>query len=419
MKIQLTPQFSDVHLPAQQDANQRQLYLAVSAIPEARDSHLPVNLCLVLDHSGSMGGTPLATVKDAALGLLDLLQGQDCLSIIAFDHEAKVLVPNQSVRDGRRIAQAIQTLQAAGGTAIDEGLKLGIKETAVGKQDRVSQLFLLTDGENEHGDNERCLKLAQVASEYNITVHSLGFGAHWNQDVLEAIADAANGSLTYIETPSQAVDSFRQLFQRVQTVGLTNAHLLLELMPQVRLAELKPIAQVEPETVDLAFQTEGNRLAIRLGDIMTEPAKVLLINLYLGSLPAGEQIIGQAQIRYDDPALGQTGLLSPQIPLTLTVQAQYQPQANPQVQRAVLTLAKYRQTQIAETKLKQGDRAGAATMLQTAAKTALQLGDQSGATVLQSSATRLQAGETLSDADQKRTRLASKTTLQAPSAPTN
>ncbi|WP_267921705.1 hypothetical protein [Nostoc favosum] len=32
--------------------------------------------------------------------------------------------------------------------------------------------------------------------------------------------------------------------------------------------------------------------------------------------------------------------------------------------------AKYRQTQLAEAKLQQGDRTGAATMLQTAAKTA-------------------------------------------------
>lgn len=419
MKIQLTPQFSDAHLPAQATANQRQLYLALTALPEARDSHLPVNLCLVLDHSGSMGGTPLATVKDAALGLLDLLQAQDSLSIIAFDHEAKVLVPNQSIREGRSIARTLQSLQAAGGTAIDEGLKLGIKETAVGKQDRVSQLFLLTDGENEHGDNQRCLKLAQVASEYNITVHTLGFGAHWNQDLLEAIADAANGSLNYIESPSQAVEGFRQLFERVQSVALTNAHLLLELGPQVRLAELKPIAQVEPETVDLSFQSQDTTIVVRLGDIMTETAKVLLLNLYLDALPPGEQTIGQVQIRYDDPALGQTGLLSSPVPLTLTVQDQYQPQVNAQVQRAVLTLAKYRQTQIAESKLKQGDRAGAATMLQTAAKTALQLGDQSGATVLQGSATRLQAGETLSEADQKKTRLASKTTLQAPSTPTN
>ncbi|MGB3637995.1 MAG: hypothetical protein WBA39_10540, partial [Rivularia sp. (in: cyanobacteria)] len=86
--------------------------------------------------------------------------------------------------------------------------------------------------------------------------------------------------------------------------------------------------------------------------------------------------------------------------------------ASPQVQPHVLALAKYRQTQLAEAKLQQGDRAGAATMLQTAAKTALQMGDNSAATVLQTSATRLQSGEELSEADKKKTRIVSKTTLQ-------
>jgi Ca-activated chloride channel family protein len=76
-----------------------------------------------------------------------------------------------------------------------------------------------------------------------------------------------------------------------------------------------------------------------------------------------------------------------------------------------LVLAKYRQTQIAEAKLEQGDRTGAVTMLQTAAKTALQIGDTNAATVLQTSATRLQAGQELSEADRKKTRIASKTIL--------
>ena len=93
-------------------------------------------------------------------------------------------------------------------------------------------------------------------------------------------------------------------------------------------------------------------------------------------------------------------------------QSQYQPQPNDLVQNNILTLAKYRQTQIAETKLKDGDRAGAATMLQTAAKTALQLGDKQGATVLQTNATRLQIGKDLSEGDRKRTRLVSKTVLR-------
>jgi len=62
--------------------------------------------------------------------------------------------------------------------------------------------------------------------------------------------------------------------------------------------------------------------------------------------------------------------------------------------------------------LKQGDRSGAATLLQAAAKTALQLGDDSGATVLQTSATRLQAGEELTEGERKKTRIASKTILK-------
>jgi Ca-activated chloride channel family protein len=51
-------------------------------------------------------------------------------------------------------------------------------------------------------------------------------------------------------------------------------------------------------------------------------------------------------------------------------------------------------------------------MLQTAAQTALQMGDTNAATVLQTSATTLQAGAELSEADKKKTRIVSKTILQ-------
>jgi len=38
---------------------------------------------------------------------------------------------------------------------------LGIEELAKAKKETISQAFLLTDGENEHGDNNRCLKFAE------------------------------------------------------------------------------------------------------------------------------------------------------------------------------------------------------------------------------------------------------------------
>ena len=412
MKVSLLPALNDTNLDAAAPSTQRQLAISVSATTsEFLDKSVPLNLCLILDHSGSMGGRPLETVKQAAGRLLDRLKPGDRFCAIAFDHKAKVLVPNQIVEDPASIKRQIEKLRSAGGTAIDEGIKLGIEELGKGKKEAISQAFLLTDGENEHGDDGRCLKLAKLAADYNMTLNSLGFGDNWNQDILEKIADAGGGALAHIQSPEDAVEEFGKLFTRVQSVGLTNAYLLFSLMPKVRLAELKPIAQVAPDTIELPVQQEGDRFMVRLGDLMKDVERVVLANIYIGQLPEGRQTIGQLQIRYDDPSIGQ-GLLSEPVVISTNVMQVYQPAINQSVQQHILALAKYRQTQLAETRLQQGDRAGAATMLQTAAKTALQMGDKSAATVLQTSATRLQSGEELSESDRKKTRIASKTVLK-------
>ncbi|MEG4806183.1 VWA domain-containing protein [Microcoleus sp. F8-D3] len=411
MKVSLLPVLNDPNLDAAAPSTQRQLAISVSATASSIDSSVPLNLCLILDHSGSMGGRPLETVKQAAGRLLDRLKPGDRFCAVAFDHKAKVLVPNQIVGDPSSIKRQIEQLRSAGGTAIDEGIKLGIEELGKGKKEAISQAFLLTDGENEHGDDSRCLKLAKLAADYNMTLNSLGFGDNWNQDILEKIADAGGGALAHIQRPEDAVDEFGKLFTRIQGVGLTNAYLLFSLMPKVRLAELKPIAQVAPDTIELPVQQEGDRFMVRLGDLMKDIERVVLANIYIGQLPEGTQAIGKLQIRYDDPTVGQS-LLSDPVAVSANVLKVYQPALNPTVQQHILALAKYRQTQLAETRLQQGDRAGAATMLQTAAKTALQMGDKSAATVLQTSATRLQSGEQLSEADRKKTRIASKTILK-------
>jgi len=412
MEVGLEALLSDRHLEATQTSQQRQLSVSISAKEsEAGAQNLRLNLCLILDHSGSMAGQPLRTVKQAAVKVIERLQEGDRLSVIAFNHHAEVLITNQVVDDRQQLMNLIECLEADGGTSIDEGMRLGIEEIAKGKQDAVSQVFLLTDGENEHGDNDRCFKLASLATEYKLTINTLGFGAHWNQDVLEKLADAGGGTLSYIEHPEEAITAFSRLFDRVQSVGLTNAFLKLSFNPAVRLAELKPIAQVSPDTIELPVQTEGDGVKVRLGDLMKDQPRVVLANLYIGQLSLGEEAIATVQVIYDNPGLGAEGLESPPVDVTATVTEAYKPQTDPQVQSHMLTLAKYRQTQIAETKLKSGDRQGAATLLQTAAKTALQMGDRGAATVLQESATRLQAGDDLSEQERKKTRIASKTRL--------
>ncbi len=309
MKVSLQLALNDVNLDASQPNTQRQLAMSISAIADSIERDVPLNLCLILDSSGSMKGEPIETVKKAALELVDKLQRGDRLSLVVFSHRAKVLVPSRIVDDPNYIKRQIEKLHAEGGTSIDEGLKLGIEELGKAKKEAISQAFLLTDGENEHGDNDRCLKLASLAASYNLTLNTLGFGDYWNQDILEKIADAGGGSLSYIQKPQQAVEQFGRLFNRIQAVGLTNAYLLLSLMPKVRLAELKPIAQVAPDTIELPLQQdEYGRYTLRLGDLMKDVERVVLANMYIGQLPEGRQTVASVQICYDDPTINQISL---------------------------------------------------------------------------------------------------------------
>ncbi|MEM7797131.1 MAG: VWA domain-containing protein [Cyanobacteria bacterium P01_C01_bin.118] len=408
MKANVQWSISDRHIDIAQTNSQRHLAISVQAAGGERP---PLNLCLILDQSGSMGGTPIKTVRAAAQKIVDSLAPQDRISIISFDHEASVVVPNQPATNISTIKQAIDSIRAGGGTAIDEGLKLGISEVAKSKSGTVSQIFLLTDGENEHGSNDRCVQLAQLAASHSFTVSTLGFGNHWNQDVLEQLADAGNGSLTYIQDPETAIQEFSRLFNRAQSVSLTNAYLVLTLQPSVRLAELKPIAQVLPETIELDVRREGEQAIVRLGDLMNNIPRVILANFYISQLPEGTHPIAYAEVQYDDPVLS-SSLSTDKAIVDVTAQATYQSQLDPQVQQYILALAKYRQTQIAETKLQSGDRTGAITMLQSATQTAIQMGDQNAATVLQENVTQLQTGQDLSEQAKKKTRIASKTILQ-------
>ncbi|MEH2363048.1 vWA domain-containing protein [Nostoc sp.] len=425
MKVKLLSALNDNNVDLAQTSSQRQLAMTIFAIPGEFDQNLPLNLCLILDKSGSMHGQPIKTVIQAVERLIDRLKVGDRISVVAFSGSASVIIPNQQIEDPESIKSQIKSkLSASGGTVIAEGLELGITELMKGTRGAVSQAFLLTDGHGDSGlriwkwdigrdDNKRCLQLAQKAAKLNLTINTFGFGNSWNQDLLEKIADVGGGTLAHIERPEQAVDQFSRLFGRIQSIGLTNAYLLLSLVPNVRLAELKPIAQVAPDTIELPIEPEADgSFAVRLGDLMQDVERVVLANIYLGQLPEGKQAIAHLQIRYDDPLVNEQGLLSPLVPVYADVVRAYQPDSNPQVQQSILALAKYRQTQLAEAKLQQGDRTGAATMLQTAAKTALQIGDKGAATVLQTSATRLQAGEELSEADLKKTRIVSKTVLQ-------
>jgi len=225
MKVLLQPALNDANLDSNQSNSQRQL-----AISFLRSLKKLSGCAKFMSNSRPQWLNEWATIETVKKRLNDLLTDfRRRLSVVVFDHRAKVLVSNQIIDNPDRIKQQINGLLPKVEPQLMKGCDWELRNWQKPKKETISQAFLLTDGENEHGDNNRCLKFAELATGCNLTLNTLGFGDHWNQDIW-------NKLLMPVEAPCLTFNSqireFGRLFNRIQAVGLTNAYLLLSLMPR-------------------------------------------------------------------------------------------------------------------------------------------------------------------------------------------
>ena len=418
--VRLQGTLSDRYLSRARSPHQRYLEIAVDVQDDPDGEAVPISLCLLIDCSASMTGAALQQVQTAAKNLVLALRDGDHLSIVAFADRARSVVVNQTVTGDRSgLLLDIDRLHARGGTAIDDGLILAIESLALSPLHSIPSLVLLTDGDNEHGDDDRCRQLALLAANYGVIIHCLGLGDRWNADLLEAIADAGSGSATHLEDSTAVTATFAALLRRLQTVRLTNAKLHVSLAPGVRLATYRPAAQVAPDVVELVVQRgDDEALCLRLGDVAIAQPRTVLLALYIALPPedqpedlgGGDCAVAQVWVSYDDPRAGWSQLRSEPVSVTAAIATPEHSAPNPSVRSSLLALARYRQVRLAEGRLVAGDLSGAATLYQVAANTAIQLDCHDMVTSIQYMATTLQGGQLPSPRDRLCTRLAVKHT---------
>src|SRR5687768_8351383 len=113
---------------------------------------MPLNLCLVIDRSGSMEGEPLEYVKRACGYVVDLLEQNDILSVVTFEERVEVVMPARRVLNKGLIKEHINRIQPGNTTNIYEGLMAGASQVAsVRAESYVNRVVVLTDGEPTAG----------------------------------------------------------------------------------------------------------------------------------------------------------------------------------------------------------------------------------------------------------------------------
>lgn len=175
----------------------------------AQASRPPLNLVFLLDVSGSMDSpNKLQLVKRSMEMLTNQLDNRDRVSIVVYAGASGLVLPPTSGANEQAIVEALNRLEAGGGTNGGQGIELAYKTALENyNQEGVNRVILCTDGDFNIGTTQGgdLTRMIEEKAKDGVFLSVLGFGmGNYKDGTLEQLADHGNGNYAYIDTFSEA-----------------------------------------------------------------------------------------------------------------------------------------------------------------------------------------------------------------------
>lgn len=189
----------------------------------------PLNLCLVIDRSGSMGNpidvrsgtSKLDAVRVAIDRLLARLDGEDIVSVVTFNADAGRRVDGAAGNDIATIKSALTEFDAEGGTDLVDGLIEGYRTVnrhrGGGRSDR---LMVFTDAllvRFEEFVTRRFLNVLEQNAENGIGVTLFGVGTDFGHDIAYDISQVRGANYFFLGDYDRIVSVFDEEFDFLVT----------------------------------------------------------------------------------------------------------------------------------------------------------------------------------------------------------
>ncbi|MFV9503779.1 MAG: vWA domain-containing protein [Oscillochloridaceae bacterium umkhey_bin13] len=359
---------------------------------------MPVNVCFVLDRSGSMKGEKIERLRQATSLAIDRFEASDLVGIVIFDHRCEVLVPSGPVSNRGAIKDRISRIRDAGGTKIAPAVDLALKEISKDRSGAIRRLVLITDGQTEH--EKECLLRADDAARLGVPITALGMGKDWNEDLLIEMSNRSGGTADYIARPDEITEFFQHTVQQAQNVAVQNANLTLRLVQGV---SPRAVWQVTPLINNLGYRPISDRdVTVPLGELETGSGRALLVEFLVDPRAVGAYRVGQGEVTYDVPALGMQGQKARvDLILTFTGDQTQLSQVNPNVMNIVEKVSAFKLQTRALQDAAEGNIQGATQKLKSAVTRLLSQGELELAQTMQQEISNLEQGGQLSSEGQK------------------
>jgi Ca-activated chloride channel homolog len=266
----------------------------------------PLNLCLVIDRSGSMEGSPLEYAKQACSHVVEMLGPNDVLSIVTFEETVDVLMAPQRVTSKDPIKAGIQRLMAGNTTNLYDGVSLGSQQVLSNVEGgRATRLVVLSDGDPTAGikDFGSLVQLAADIKAKGITCTFLGFGPDYNEELLAGMAKRAGGNYYFIPRPEMIPEVFRTELDKLMTTSARNLQLTM-----------KPSRWA---TMRAPVTSSGAEVQVPLTDIERGSTISQVFDFDFTNHPLGWYRVATGKLTYDDLESGGGGVKTVEIDLIM------------------------------------------------------------------------------------------------------
>jgi Ca-activated chloride channel homolog len=196
-------------------AHQATLQIAVdSTVDPTTYQRLPMNLVVVVDHSGSMASDGrLDKVKAGLHTMIDNLSDEDRLAVVEFDDQVDVDATFAATLDRPALHAIIDRLEPRGATDIFDGLRQGFLLLGdAPASDRQNRVIFLSDGNATAGDTSQAdiLQMARDRVERGIGLTTIGVGDDFDVALMRGLAEQGAGNFYFLEDPAAATEVFTQ-----------------------------------------------------------------------------------------------------------------------------------------------------------------------------------------------------------------
>jgi len=259
-----------------------------------------LDLAFVIDHSGSMAGR-IEHAANAASAIVDRLGPQDHASLIQYDDTADVMVSSiaMDAAGKAKMHAAIERLAPAGGTNLEGGLVAGRVEVERAHHDGdVNRVILLSDGRANVGitDPKAIADTARDAANHGVRITAMGIGVDFNEDLMEAIAEAGRGNYEYVKDAGDLEKAVAGELASFQSTVATNVE--LRLRPECSGAQIVSVHGYDS-------QRDHDTVVVPMIDLFGGDARKLLVSLQVPTGHVGVAGALHAELSYRDARTGE------------------------------------------------------------------------------------------------------------------